>query len=217
MLKPSLLKKTIAGLLLFVGLSFLTYKFATKVNINPTIEIGTELDTLHGVPVFYNGGVNHVLERNLAKDGYNLGLKYQCVEFVKRYYYQYLNHKMPDSYGHARSFYDPNIASGAINKQRGLLQFSNNIDAVAAKSTDIEIDSTPMISDLLVFKPTVLNPYGHVAIVSNVDLIQQKLEIIQQNPGPFSPPRESFDLEKANKHWRIKNSSIYGWLRMPSS
>jgi len=50
--------------------------------------------------VYYNGSVGHVSGRNLVPDGYNPGLKYQCVEFVKRYYYQHLNHKIPDSYRH---------------------------------------------------------------------------------------------------------------------
>ncbi|MFA0963395.1 hypothetical protein AB9P05_16445 [Roseivirga sp. BDSF3-8] len=47
--------------------------------------------------------------RNLTPDGYNLGLKYQCGEFMKRYYYLHLNHKMPDSYGHARDFFNPSL------------------------------------------------------------------------------------------------------------
>jgi hypothetical protein len=60
--------------------------------------------------VYYNGGVANVVGRNVSVDGYNLGLKYQCVEFVKRYYYQHLGHKMPDTYGHAKDFFDRNVA-----------------------------------------------------------------------------------------------------------
>ncbi|OCG61857.1 hypothetical protein [Gilliamella sp. GillExp13] len=62
--------------------------------------------------VYYNGSINNVRGRNIAKDGYNLGLKYQCVEFIKRYYYQRFNHKMPNSYGHAKEFFDPSIVDG---------------------------------------------------------------------------------------------------------
>ncbi|MFN6047371.1 MAG: hypothetical protein ACK45C_05080, partial [Bacteroidota bacterium] len=70
---------------------------------NPiTHSIGDKLDSFNNVYVYYNGSISHVLERNISKDGYNLGLKFQCVEFVKRYYYQYYKHKMPDSYGHAK-------------------------------------------------------------------------------------------------------------------
>lgn len=49
---------------------------------------------------------------------YNIGLKYQCVKFVKRYYYEHLNHKMPDSYGHEKDFFDNTIADGQLNKKQ---------------------------------------------------------------------------------------------------
>lgn len=65
-------------------------------NVNPAHAVGDPLDTLNGVIVYYNGGVSHDCGRNVAADGYNLGMKYQCVEFVKRYYYEYLQHEMPD-------------------------------------------------------------------------------------------------------------------------
>ncbi len=51
-----------------------------------TYEVGDKVDSLNGVYVYYNSNVGNVSGRNLASDGYNLGLKYQCVEFVKRYY-----------------------------------------------------------------------------------------------------------------------------------
>ncbi|WP_413044376.1 hypothetical protein [Pseudomonas sp. YJ42] len=62
--------------------------------------------------------------RNLTQDGYNLGLRYQCVEFVKRYYFERHGHRMPDSYGHAKDFFDPQVGDGALNARRGLLQFT---------------------------------------------------------------------------------------------
>lgn len=46
---------------------------------------GAPLDSLNGVVVYYNDGMGAVHGRNTV-DGYNVGLKYQCVEFVKRYY-----------------------------------------------------------------------------------------------------------------------------------
>ena len=70
-----------------------------------SMEIGDKVDSLNGVFVYYNHSVGNVSGRNTTADGYNLGLKYQCVEFVKRYYYENLNHKMPNSYGHAKDFF----------------------------------------------------------------------------------------------------------------
>ncbi|MBK8698150.1 MAG: hypothetical protein IPN29_00645 [Saprospiraceae bacterium] len=68
-------------------------------------KIGDVIDMLDGIKVHYNGSsFARSYGRNLATDGYNLGLKYQCVEFVKRYYYYHFDHKMPDTGGNARNF-----------------------------------------------------------------------------------------------------------------
>ncbi|MCE7575787.1 CHAP domain-containing protein [Aliivibrio fischeri] len=144
--------------------------------------------------------MNHVLERNVAADGYNLGLKYQCVEFVKRYYYEYFNHKMPDTYGHAKDFFNPDLPDGNLNKQRNLIQYKNGSL------------NPPKLGDILIYKPVITNPYGHVAIVSKVNLSEGNIEIIQQNPGPFSESREIYLLENKNENWFIKNERILGWL-----
>ena len=56
--------------------------------------------------------MNNVSGRNVTVDGYNLGLKYQCVEFVKRYYYKHYRHKMPNSYGNAKDFFIAQISDG---------------------------------------------------------------------------------------------------------
>lgn len=172
---------------------------ATHINWNPHYEIGQRVDDLNGVPVFYNGAVAHSAGRNLSPDGYNLGIRYQCVEFVKRYYYEYLNHAMPDSYGHAKHFLDPSVPDGARNPSRNLLQFVNG--------------STwkPCPDDLLVWGPSPLNQYGHVAIVS--DVTSSDVEIIQQNPGPFGATRKRLSLVQEGGRWHFENQRILGWLR----
>ncbi len=169
-----------------------------KFNMNPFFSVGRAIDSLDGVTVFYNGGVDHVLERNIASDGYNLGLKYQCVEFVKRYYYEHFGHKMPDSYGNAKDFFDQNLTDGQKNTKRDLIQYTN-------PSTH-----RPEKGDIVVFKGTLLNRYGHVAIISDVN--DQSIEIVQQNPGPFRPSREKFFLHHENDMWKIGQSNILGWL-----
>lgn len=107
---------------------------------------------------------------------------------------------MPDSYGHAISFFDKKIKDGELNKQRNLHQYVN------------PSVSRPEVSDLIVFNKTPLNKYGHVAIISRV--ANNKIEIIQQNPGPFSPSRIEMELNKnRDGKWEIKNDRILGWLR----
>ncbi len=105
----------------FIGLwSFKNYNF------NTDFTVGQRVDSLNGVYVYYNGRVDNVIGRNTTSDGYNLGLKYQCVEFVKRYYYECLKHEMPDSYGHAKDFFDNNLKDGQINHKRALTQYTNS-------------------------------------------------------------------------------------------
>lgn len=186
-------------IIILIILSLLGLWTFKKNNFNPNFSVGQKIDSLNGVFVYYNGGVGNVEERNTTSDGYNLGLKYQCVEFVKRYYYEYLNHKMPDTYGNAKDFFDIIIPDGQNNKRRNLIQYTNPSKV------------KPKLHDLLIFKGTIYNKYGHVAIVSKVT--KDEVEIIQQNPGPFGNSREVYKIEKENKKWRIKNNRILGWLR----
>ena len=45
------------------------------------------------------------------------------------------------------------------------------------------------------------------------DDTDSKIEIIQQNPGPYGPSRETFKLKHSNGKWKIDNTKILGWLR----
>jgi surface antigen len=171
------------------------------VNLNRDHEVGDRIDTFNGVAIYFNGGVNNVSGRNLSADGYNLGLRYQCVEFVKRYYFERFGHRMPDSYGHAKDFYDAALPDGTLNQRRMLLQFSNGGS------------SRPEAEDILVFSPSLLNPYGHVAIVSAVT--DGSIEIAQQNPGPFSPSREILQVSLSETSRRVDHPRVLGWLRRP--
>ena len=186
----------IFGLLILIAILFFASK---RINLNPSYDVGQKVDSLNGVIVYYNGGVGNVDGRELTKDGYNLGLKYQCVEFVKRYYFEELNHKMPDSYGHAKDFFDVNVKDGKINEQRNLTQYTN------------PSQSKPKVNDLVVYSGTTLNKYGHVSIVSKAT--ERDIEIIQQNPGPFGDSREEYSLINENGKWKINNDRILGWLR----
>ncbi len=192
--------KIVLIVILTIVLGYILVRLVQKINPNPKYEVGQALDSLNGVKVFYNGGVSHTGERNVAPDGYNIGLKYQCVEFVKRYYYQFYNHKMPDSYGNAKDFFDHSLKDGTLSTKRDLIQFTN------------PSKSKPAIGDLVIFDGTSVNPYGHVAIISEVS--SQSVEIIQQNPGPFASSRVSIDLDSNSTGFKIQETRLLGWLRM---
>jgi surface antigen len=167
----------------------ITTDYVKNYNVNP----GDSIDSYNNITVYYNGNIKH--GRNTTADGYNLGLKYQCVEYVKRYYYYRFNHKMPNPWGHAKDFYNSNISDGSYNKQRGLIQY--NQGSV----------SKPKVDDILVFDWG--GKYGHVAIVS--DVTNNTVEIVQQNVGKRS--RESMTVYQIKGKWYFVNASVKCWLR----
>ena len=134
------MNKTIKRTPIFVLIMALIMAYPCIKNaiMNANHNIGDVIDSHNEIPVYYNGSTDTNLGRNKSKEGYNYGLKYQCVEFVKRYYYDHLNHKMPITYGHAKDFFDHKIADGERNKYRDLIQYQNGSQ------------SKPKVDDILV-------------------------------------------------------------------
>ena len=159
-------------------------------------KVGREIDSYRGVSVYDNGLLffrSH--GKNYSPDGYYFGQKWQCVEFIKRFYYQAKGHRMPDVMGHAKSFFDENLPDGALNPRRGLVQYRNG-------STN-----KPCPDDLIVFADT---KFGHVAIITAVG--GNSLEIIQQNI--LSGTRRKFSLVTSNGHYFVTvPRQPAGWLR----
>lgn len=186
-IKLLITRTLVMAVVMIIGSSFFTPK------------IGDAIDSLHGVKVYYNGSnFSKSYGRNLAADGYNLGLKYQCVEFVKRYYYQVYKHKMPNTQGNARDFFDKKLADRAYNKKRGLMQYRNVREYV------------PKAGDLLVYDSYPGNPFGHVAIIAEVG--PEHVVIVQQNIGTLT--REQLKLVKFMDYYTIADYDILGWLRL---
>ena len=159
-------------------------------------KIGGELDSYRGVTVRYNGLLFfRSYGKNFSADGYYYGQKWQCVEFVKRFYEQAKGHRMPDVMGHARSFFDDTLPDGALNQRRGLVQFTDGSTI------------SPRADDLVVFNDT---KFGHVAIITRVGA--NSLEVIQQNI--FGKPRQQFTIVATNGHYYITAPRRpAGWLR----
>ena len=189
--------KKIILIFLVILLLIIGFKILTKINFNLKYKCGDVIDSFNNVNLYFNGGVGHTQGRNLAKDGYNLGIKYQCVEFVKRYYYKALNHKMPNSYGNAIDFFNPKLKDGELNRQRALFQYKNGSF------------TKPRVNDIIIFDKHLFNPYGHVAIVC--DVTDKNITIIQQNAGAFSDMREVYEVNQINKHFYLKEN-VLGWL-----
>ncbi len=189
----------IVSLVVICALGLWRQKSGVIPPVSPALEIGDQQGELNGVSIFYNGDSSVASGRNLTSDGYNLGLKYQCVEFVKRYYFERLGHRMTDAWGHAKDFYDPSVVDGGWNETRGLLQFKNGGT------------SLPKPDDLIIFGPSETNSYGHVAIVSMVNA--EEIEIAQQNSGVHGKPRVTINLKQEGGRG-VDHPRILGWLRI---
>ena len=176
--RNNLLLATLLCLSLFV-IFFLNQKefFSNSVivseapleNSNTILDIkncGDSIGSFNGIIVYLNSGgiMSCDGERNLSTNGYSYGIKWQCVEFVRRYYYNYLYHEMPSRYGNASNYFINSISSGSINSERNLHQYHNG-------------DIRPQKDDILVWPGT----YGHVAIVTNVT--DTTVSTIAQNVG----------------------------------
>lgn len=162
--------------------------------------IGEAIDRYQGVAVYYNGDSGATFGKSLGPGGYYLGHKYQCVEFVKRFYWERYRFLMPDPYGDAKDFFDPRLKDGAMNGSRGLRQYRNGGSR------------KPREGDILVLGPHPFNEHGHVAIVSKVG--DASIEAIQQNPGPYGRTRVGYPLSRSGGKWRIGEKRVLGWLRL---
>lgn len=159
-------------------------------------KVGQEIDEYQGVAVYYNGNnIKNNFGRHYSSDGYYYGEKWQCVEFVKRFYYDAMGFRMPDVFGNASDFYDPDVPQGKINHRRGMRQYRNGGDV------------KPEVDDILVFTGS---QYGHVAIITLVN--SDQVEIIQQNVGKS---RQILPLIEKNGHYYLgKNDPPAAWLRL---
>jgi len=158
--------------------------------------IGEKIDSYKNVDVHYNGIIySKAYGKNYSNDGYYYGQKWQCVEFIKRFYYQEKGHKMPNVFGNAKDYFDSNVQQGGLNKSRGLVQYRNGGNV------------KPEPDDLIVFTDT---KFGHVAIVTEVT--DDYVEVIQQNVYGETREKHKLMLED-NQYFVGSKRKPAGWLR----
>ncbi len=150
-------------------------------------EVGCVLTTLDGVDVHFNGMVAPDRE-----EYYEYGFKWECVELVQRYYAE--KHGYPGIW-----------APGAAYQAFDDWGHPSNMVAYPNGSK-----VKPRQGDVLVFGPTDINPYGHMAIVKSVQ--NGQITFVQQNV--YDVGEDSLPID-ANNY--ITNRWIYGpvrgWLR----
>lgn len=167
-------------------------------NPTPWPRLGEIVFIHNQVPIYSNGTeVYKSYGKHYSADGYYYGRKWQCVEFVKRYYYDSHNHRMPNVWGHAKDFFDTKTAHGTVNSDRGMLQFNNGSN------------EKPAVNDLLVWNS---GPYGHVAIISQVN--EDSITLVQQNIR--NAAEAEIELSNQGSIYSINGTTPpAGWLRLP--
>lgn len=178
------------------------YKTKDKATENTDVNkdndaVGKVTGSFKGVNVYSNGkSYTKSYGKSFSDDGYYFGYKWQCIEYIKRFYYEVYNFKMPDGYGNAKDFFDTSLSDGQLNKKRGLIQYKNGSK------------TSPKIGDIIVFNDTI---YGHVAIISDVG--DDYIELTQQNV--YKKPKQKYTLKVTDGNYYVGDTrKPAGWLAL---
>ncbi len=141
-----------------------------------------------------------ILEPNREKDTYT-GLKWQCVEFARRW----LLNQTGVVYGDVDTAADIWKLHTVTRVSDGTpLPFESHLNGAP---------TVPQVGDLLIYAKEYLNT-GHVAIITQVDKHSGVLNIAEQNfanaKWPADYARTLPMVEKAGKYW-ILDGYLLGW------
>lgn len=157
------------------------------------LSFGSWVGNYNGIDAYSNGS-------NLYVNGaYSCcGLKWQCVEYANRYYYQKLGHQNLKYTGNANQYFGTASA-------KGLVAYANTSS------------TPPAVQDMLVSNG---GASGHIAIVREVG--SNYIKVIHQNwANDTSDNSKTLSMSYANGKYTVSGFSssypVKGWLRRPSS
>lgn len=181
----------------FLQVSVLLLTLFGSLRLYYNKSVGDVIDNYNGVEVYFNNIPFTSKGESFSEDGYFYGKKYRSMEYVKRYYDEKLDHKIPEDISYGEEIFDESIKDGELNKKANLTQYSNPSNYPVKDG------------DILVLKRAFYDPKGHVAIVSKVQ--EDSIEIVQQNC--WKTTRRELELEKTDNSWKIKNDRVLGRLQ----
>ncbi len=188
-----------------ITLTATDYDGATGTNsitITITPSFGSNLGEFNGVAAYSNGNTSYVCPwekdpscKNYVNGEYT-GIKWQCVEYVRRYYLVVYGMNLYVGYMDAKDFYD-NVST------MGLESYSNGGSI------------SPQVGDILVSDG---GDTGHVAIVQSVS--DEEVCTIQQNwSNDITDTNKCLTLTVSDGKYTVEgfsdNYPIQGWLRAP--
>jgi len=181
-----------------------TYYFALKTadevpNWSPLSRVvsggyGAVVGEYNGVTAYSNGDNNYYSWDYNTVDSYNSGMKWQCVEYVNRYYYLIYGSQIRIPGTNAIDYYD-------TASERGLVAYSNGGT------------TPPQPGDILCSGG---GSYGHVAIVRGVT--SNSVHVIHQNwTNTKNDNDKSVSMTVPDGHYTLDGFSssypVQGWLR----
>ena len=187
------------------------YKVRVELRSNTTIyrevgplvvtdvgQFGAQVGTFNGVIAYSNGTVGNVSNEYNYYSGTNTGMKWQCVEFVNRYYAAVYAQNIRIA-GHNANDYYPNAAA------HGLTPYNNGGT------------TAPQVGDILCSGG---GQYGHVAIIREIG--SNYINVIQQNWNNNSSDNSmTLSYSPQNGYYTIgsfsSSYSVQGWLRKPTT
>ncbi|RJR20021.1 MAG: CHAP domain-containing protein [Nitrospiraceae bacterium] len=179
--------------LFFLLLPFLTPSYSSAA------AFGTDLGDFNGVTAYSNGSTSYYSGQQNYYNGSYTGIKWQCVEYVRRYYL---------------SWYGINLYNGS----------GMNANEFYSRASEMGLDSypnggttAPQVGDILVSNG---GSYGHVAIVRSVS--GNQVCTIQQNfSNDSGDVNRCLALTESNGSFSVSGSSgsypVQGWLRAGGS
>ena len=206
-------KKWLKSILFFLAISHSLYAENTQplpiqCKNNCTTRYGVELGiSPAGIPAYSNCNSDCVIyEANHLKDIYT-GIKWQCVEYARRWLLTKLNVVFGDVDIAAHIW---NLEKVTNPKNGSLFQFDSMVNGSKSK---------PQRGDLLVYGKEYLGT-GHVAVIVNFDEHGQTLQVAEQNyfnskwDGNYA--REISYIIKNEEYW-VLDGYLIGWKRVTHS
>jgi hypothetical protein len=159
-----------------------------------------------GVEAYSNCDADCVISDPNTYEGTYTGIKWQCVEFARRW----LLNNQGAVYG------DVDVAADIWNEIDHLQRVADDT-RVPLESYPNGSEKAPAVGDLLIYSREYLGT-GHVAVVTEVDREAGTLRVAEQNfvnsPWPGHYARELALVKRDGRYW-VLDAYLLGWKHPP--
>jgi len=163
---------------------------------------GTVLGVAGGVPAYSNCSAKCVDLKPVKANGVYTGIKWQCVEYARRWL---LKHK-------GAVFADVDVAADIWNKIHHLQRVDHK-GIIPLQNDPNGSPHPPSAGDLLIYAKAYKGT-GHVAVITDVDLHSHVIKVAEENylnrkyPGDYA--RKIDLIERHQRYW-VLDPYVLGW------